>query len=89
MRRILSVVIVALIGSGCASAPCDKTRLYQTVRPQTPLSVPDDLSEPPLRSRAPEVAANEAPRRADGRCLEQPPVYVPPPAKDEQGSGSS
>ena len=83
MRRVLAILSIALIASGCATSDCDKMQPYQEARPVEPLSVPNDLSKPPQRSRAPEFMPN-APRRADGRCLEEPPVYVP--ASDEQVS---
>ncbi|NND60079.1 MAG: hypothetical protein HKN49_07405 [Gammaproteobacteria bacterium] len=73
----LSIILLALAATGCASSPCDKVRPYQQVRPQDPLVVPDGLSEPELRSRAPEVDGQPELRRADGRCIEQPPAFDP------------
>ncbi len=87
MKIIPAVLSIAVLAGGCVSAPCDKPQEYQRVRPQATLRVPDGLSEPPLRSRAPEVTGTQAQRRADGRCLEEPPVYVPPSGEDEQDDG--
>ena len=85
MRTVLAVLSIASLVCGCATSVCDKPQSYQQARPVEPLVVPGDLSAPPERSRAPAVTP-VAPRRADGRCLEEPPDYVPPAKEDDQGS---
>ena len=85
MRRVLAVLSIAAIASGCVTSECDKIQPYQEARPVEPLSVPGDLSKPPQGSRAPAVTL-DPPRREDGRCLEEPPVYVPPSSDVEEGS---
>ena len=85
MRRVLAGLSIASIVCGCATSECDKPQPYQQARPVEPLVVPGDLSAPPQRTRAPTVTP-VAPRRADGRCLEEPPDYVPPSKEDDQAN---
>ncbi|MDH3646100.1 MAG: hypothetical protein OER80_04950 [Gammaproteobacteria bacterium] len=72
---VLSAVIVIAL-QGCGSTQrCEKPRPYQETVAIEPLSVPDDLSEPRVRSRAPDVEANAPTMRPDGACLEEPPPF--------------
>ena len=86
VTRLICIVFVAVLAAGCSGARCDKVREYQQVRPRPPLQVPGDLSEPELRSRAPQVSEATSPRRNDGRCLEEPPEFVSEEAADESNS---
>ena len=42
-----------------------------------------------MRSRSPEVDANATTRRADGRCLEEPPEYIPEEPEPEAESNDN
>ncbi|NNF60213.1 MAG: hypothetical protein HKN06_02660 [Gammaproteobacteria bacterium] len=77
MIRLMAVCLSLLMLAGCVGVRCDKVRPYQQTTARAPIQVPDDLSEPRMRARAPEVDANAPVRRADGRCLEEPPEYTP------------
>lgn len=83
MIRAFSIAILVMLVSGCSGVQCDKARAYQQVRPQQPLKVPGDLSEPELSSRAPDPGQPVSTTRPDGRCLEEPPAYIPPQSSED------
>ena len=72
---LLAIFLIAL--QGCSTTRCDKILPYQETVASQPLTVPADLSEPPLRGQAPDVDEDAPVRRADGGCLELPPSFEP------------
>lgn len=86
MIRCMCLLMLVVMLGACASSPCERTQAYEQARPGTPLQVPEDLSTPVTVSRAPDVAGRVVTRREDGRCLEEPPAYVPP--ADESAGGN-
>ena len=76
MRYVLLALSLVVL-QACSTTACEKIQPYQQTVASEPLAVPADLSEPPLRGQAPDVAPNAPVRRADGGCLELPPPFEP------------
>ena len=84
MTRYGLLIAAAVFATGCATNNCEKPQSYQQTTARAPLKVPAGLDEPTVRSRAPVVDTNAPTRRADGRCLDQPPVFIREQAGDAE-----
>jgi uncharacterized lipoprotein len=71
--------------NGCAwfgSKSCHKPQVYEEAESLPPLQIPVGLDSMDTRGalKIPELKEPEAPRPADGPCLEEPPKLITPPA---------
>ena len=86
--KLLVVLGLMVMLAGCTGTRCDQVRPYQQTRAIATIQVPEGLSEPTLRSRAPQVEPDAPTKRADGRCLEDPPEYIFEEAEDDDNGGN-
>jgi hypothetical protein len=78
LRRLIFVVPAMLLAA-CASKPvCDKDEPHLTARPGPEIELPAAPARSPwaIPGGPPGEARGDARRRADGSCLEEPPVYL-------------
>lgn len=84
MACLVAAGLVATVSACAGGGRCSKPQPYESVRPRPPLQVPPDLSEPRGAVAPITEETGSTARTVDGRCLEEPPEYVPTPA--EQGA---
>lgn len=80
MLRRLILVAPAVLLAACASKPvCDKEEPHLNARPGPEIELPAAPGRSPwaIPDALPGEARGDARRRADGSCLEEPPVYLP------------
>ena len=80
---VFGLACLALL-NGCAwfgGKSCHKPQVYEEAESLPPLQIPAGLDPMDTRGalKIPDLKEPEAPRPADGPCLEEPPQLVAPP----------
>jgi hypothetical protein len=80
LRRIIVLAPILLLAA-CASTPsCEKREAHLDARPGPAIELPATRGQQAwqIPEGAPIQAGSDMRRRSDGRCLDEPPAFVPP-----------